>query len=161
MSSPTSPSTVERAAGSEVLVLAADLADACLARYELLPQRRRSEPSPAALLEGLKLQHPWLERQVPVILGEHVTLEAGTGAVHTAPAHGQEDYVVASSYGLPVVNPVGPDGRFVAGTPLVAGLRVDEANGVIVQELERSGALLRQAAVAAQLPALLAPQDAR
>jgi len=135
---------VERAAGSEVLVLAADLAADCLARYELLPQRQLGA-FPGRLLEGLKLQHPWLERQVPVILGEHVTLEAGTGAVHTAPAHGQEDYVVATSYGLPVVNPVGPDGRFVAGTPLVAGLKVDEANGVIVQQLERSGALLRQA----------------
>ena len=63
-----------------------------------------------------------------MILGEHVTLDAGTGAVHTAPAHGQEDYVVGIRYQLPVVNPVGPDGRFVAETPLVAGLRVDEAD---------------------------------
>jgi isoleucyl-tRNA synthetase len=80
-----------------------------------------------------------------VILGEHVTLEAGTGAVHTAPAHGQEDYQVGLRYGLPVVNPVGPDGRFHAGTPLVAGLKVDEANSVIAQQLAASGLLLRQA----------------
>jgi isoleucyl-tRNA synthetase len=134
---------VERGGEREVLVLAADLADACLRRYLLTaPQTLGSFPGRA--LEGLKLQHPWLDRQVPVILGEHVTLDAGTGAVHTAPAHGQEDYVVASSYGLPVVNPVGPDGRFIAGTPLVAGLRVDDANAVVVQELERRGALLRQ-----------------
>jgi isoleucyl-tRNA synthetase len=134
---------VERDGRREVLVLAADLADACLARYLFsAPEMLGSFPGRA--LEGLLLQHPWLERQVPVILGEHVTLEAGTGAVHTAPAHGQEDYVVGLSYGLPVNNPVGPDGRFVAGTPLVAGLKVDEANRVIVEELERRGALLRQ-----------------
>ncbi len=142
---------VQRAGGREVLVLAAELAAACLARYQL----ESGQPLgafPGRVLEGLKLQHPWLERQVPVILGEHVTLDTGTGAVHTAPAHGQEDYVVASSYGLPVVNPVGPDGRFVAGTPLVAGLRIEQANDVIVQELERSGALLRQAPLRHSFP---------
>ena len=134
---------VERTGSSEVLVLAADLARASLERYGLGSGVELGR-FPGRALEGLKLNHPWLERQVPVILGEHVTLEAGTGAVHTAPAHGQEDYVVGVSYQLPVVNPVGPDGRFVAGTPLVAGLRVDEANPVVVQELERRGALLRQ-----------------
>ena len=134
---------VERNGQPEVLVIAADLADACMARY-LLSDPQTLGSFPGRVLEGLKLQHPWLDRQVPVILGEHVTLDAGTGAVHTAPAHGQEDYVVASIYGIPVVNPVGPDGRFIAGTPLVAGLRVDDANAVVVQELERRGALLRQ-----------------
>ena len=134
---------VERGGATQVLVLAAELAAACLARYQLTPSLSLGT-FPGRALEGLKLQHPWLERQVPVILGEHVTLDAGTGAVHTAPAHGQEDYVVALSYGLPVVNPVGPDGRFVAGTPLVEGLRVEKANDVIVQQLESSGALLRQ-----------------
>jgi isoleucyl-tRNA synthetase len=134
---------VERGSGTEVLVLAADLARAALERYGLGPGVELGR-FPGRALEGLKLNHPWLERQVPVILGEHVTLEAGTGAVHTAPAHGQEDYVVGVSYQLPVVNPVGPDGRFVAGTPLVAGLRVDEANPVVVQELERGGVLLKQ-----------------
>ncbi len=134
---------VERAGVSEVLVLAADLAHASLERYGLGAGVELGR-FPGRALEGLKLNHPWLERQVPVILGEHVTLEAGTGAVHTAPAHGQEDYVVGLSYQLPVVNPVGPDGRFVPGTPLVAGLRVDEANAVVVQELERRGVLLKQ-----------------
>jgi isoleucyl-tRNA synthetase len=134
---------VQRPGGPEVLVLAAELAAACLARYGLEPGLELGR-FPGRALEGLKLAHPWLERQVPVILGEHVTLDAGTGAVHTAPAHGQEDYVVGISYGLPVINPVGPDGRFVAGTPLVAGLPVDEANAVIVRELKERGALLHQ-----------------
>ena len=66
-------------------------------------------------LEGLKLQHPFYEREVPVILGEHVTIEAGTGAVHTAPGHGQDDYVVGQRYELAVDNPVGGDGEFLPG----------------------------------------------
>jgi len=135
---------VERGGAREVLVLAEKLAPECLLRYGLEPGNILGSVAGSAL-EGLKLAHPWLDRQVPVLLGEHVTLEAGTGAVHTAPAHGQEDYLVAQRYGLPVINPVGPDGRFAAGTALVAALRVDEANAVIVRELESNGALLRQA----------------
>ena len=135
---------VERGGAREVLVLAAQLAPACLLRYGLEPGIILGSFAGRAL-EGLKLAHPWLDRQVPVLLGEHVTLETGTGAVHTAPAHGQEDYLVAARYGLPVINPVGPEGRFVAGTALVAGLRVDEANAVIVRQLESNGALLHQA----------------
>jgi isoleucyl-tRNA synthetase len=81
---------------------------------------------------------------VPVILGEHVTLDAGTGAVHTAPGHGQEDFAVGQRYGLEVLNPVGNDGRFLPGTPLVAGLRVDEANPVIAAALRAAGELLHE-----------------
>src|SRR6202030_126763 len=94
------------------------------------------------VLEGLKLNHPFEPRQVPVILGEHVTLEAGTGALHTAPGHGQEDFAVGQRYGLPVTNPVGNDGRFYPSTPFVAGLKVDEANPVIVETLKERGRLV-------------------
>ncbi|HEX2791736.1 MAG TPA: isoleucine--tRNA ligase [Steroidobacteraceae bacterium] len=134
---------VDRAGAREVLVLAAELADASLERFGLARLELLGEFTGRAL-EGLKLMHPWLAKQVPVILGEHVTLDAGTGAVHTAPAHGQEDYVVAVRYQLPVVNPVGADGRFVADTPLVAGMKVWDADGVVVQQLEQNGALLHQ-----------------
>jgi isoleucyl-tRNA synthetase len=92
--------------------------------------------------EGLWLQHPFYEREVPIILGEHVTLDAGTGAVHTAPGHGLEDYVVGSRYDLPVDNPVGGDGRFVADTPLFAGQNVFDANESVVETLKVRGALL-------------------
>jgi isoleucyl-tRNA synthetase len=92
--------------------------------------------------EGLKLQHPFYAREVPIILGEHVTLEAGTGAVHTAPGHGLEDYVVGSRYGLAVDNPVGGDGRFLAGTPLFEGESVWDANQQVVETLKARGALL-------------------
>ena len=62
------------------------------------------------------LQHPFYDRQVPIILGDHVTTEAGTGAVHTAPGHGQDDYIVGQKYGLAVDNPVGADGVFLPNT---------------------------------------------
>jgi isoleucyl-tRNA synthetase len=132
-------------AGPRRMILAADLLEACLARY------RMSSPEVLAefegrVLEDLMLQHPLEERVVPVVLGEHVTLDAGTGAVHTAPGHGQEDFVIGQRYGLPVTNPVGDDGRFLPGTPLVAGLRVDDANTVIIEALARGGRLLHQEA---------------
>jgi isoleucyl-tRNA synthetase len=127
------------------LILAAELAAACLQRYRMTDAKELLQFDGRAL-EGLKLNHPFESRQVPVILGEHVTLDAGTGAVHTAPGHGQEDFAVGQRYGLPVTNPVGNDGRFLAGTPLVAGLKVDEANPVIIEALTRGGRLLHQEA---------------
>ncbi len=133
---------VETTTGRERLILASELCDASLARYGLRALERLTEFDGVAL-ERLELAHPFLPKRVPVILGDHVTLEAGTGAVHTAPAHGQEDFAVGQRYGLPVVNPVGPDGRFFAGTPLVGGQRCNEANGVIVQALADAGRLLQ------------------
>ncbi|MFT3905813.1 MAG: isoleucine--tRNA ligase [Steroidobacteraceae bacterium] len=137
--------------GAQVLVLATELAADCLKRYGL-DARATLGSFAGQSLENLALAHPWLPRQVPVILGEHVTLDAGTGAVHTAPAHGQEDFGVGLRYGLPVVNPVGPDGRFVAGTPLVEGLRVDEANKVVVDALQERGKLLKAAPLTHSYP---------
>jgi isoleucyl-tRNA synthetase len=128
-------------AESRRFIVAADLLDACLKRFGLTAHAKIAEFEGRAL-EGLKLEHPFQDRQVPVILGEHVTLEAGTGAVHTAPGHGQEDFVVGKRYGLEVLSPVGNDGRFLQSTPLVAGLKVDEANPVIVEELRKRGRLV-------------------
>ena len=62
----------------------------------------------AAVFERLLLQHPFYHRQVPIVLGDHVTLEAGTGAVHTAPGHGADDFLTGQRYGLDVYAPVGP-----------------------------------------------------
>ncbi|MBM4378857.1 MAG: isoleucine--tRNA ligase [Deltaproteobacteria bacterium] len=98
-------------------------------------------------LEGLSYRHPFLERTGKVILGEHVTLEAGTGLVHTAPGHGQEDYEVGLRYGLDVYNPVRNDGRYddTVG-PRLAGMKVFEANPVVVDWLVEAGALLNDKA---------------
>jgi isoleucyl-tRNA synthetase len=125
------------------IVVAAELLEACLERFRMSDAQLLAQFE-GRVLEGLKLEHPFQERLVPVVLGEHVTLDAGTGAVHTAPGHGQEDFVVGQRYGLEVLNPVGNDGRFLPGTPLVAGLKVQEANPVIIAELARAGRLLHE-----------------
>ncbi len=123
------------------LILATELLEPCLKRYGAGNYRVLAQAEGRAL-EGLELEHPLDDRRVPVILGEHVTLDAGTGAVHTAPGHGHEDFVVGRRYGLAVANPVGNDGRFLPDTALVAGLRVDEANPVLIEALRARGALL-------------------
>ncbi len=123
------------------LILATELLEPCLKRYGAGNYRVLAQAEGRAL-EGLELEHPLDDRRVPVILGEHVTLDAGTGAVHTAPGHGHEDFVVGRRYGLAVINPVGNDGRFLPDTALVAGLRVDEANPVLIEALRARGALL-------------------
>jgi isoleucyl-tRNA synthetase len=131
----------EGPAGLERIVIARDLLAQATRRWgiehfeELAVCRGRE-------LEGLVLAHPFLQREVPVILGEHVTIEAGTGAVHIAPGHGHEDFVVGQRYGLAVDNPVLGDGRFRAGTEAVEGMGVFAANPVIVRLLEERGALL-------------------
>ena len=94
--------------------------------------------------DRLHLQHPFLNRTVPVILGDHVTLDAGTGAVHTAPGHGQEDYVVGAKYGLPIDNPVGGDGRFLPNTEFFAGEKVFDANAKVIELLKERGKLVHQ-----------------
>jgi isoleucyl-tRNA synthetase len=130
---------------AETVIAAAELLDALAERAEVDPPEVLARLKGAAL-EGLQLQHPFYERVVPVILGDHVTLDAGTGAVHTAPGHGLEDFVVGQRYGLPVDNPVGGDGRFLATTPLFAGLQVFAANEPIIQVLRERHRLLSHAA---------------
>ncbi|MBN2887184.1 MAG: isoleucine--tRNA ligase [Chromatiaceae bacterium] len=92
--------------------------------------------------EGVRLHHPFYNREVPIILGEHVTLDAGTGAVHTAPGHGLEDYLVGQRYKLPVDNPVGGNGCFLPDVPLFAGEHVFKANTHVIEVLKAHGALL-------------------
>jgi isoleucyl-tRNA synthetase len=105
-----------------------------------------------AAFEGLKLKHCFYDREVPIILGEHVTLEAGTGAVHTAPGHGLDDYIVGQRYGLPVDNPVGGDGRFIEGTGLFGGEHVFTANEKVIDLLKARGALLQEARLSHSYP---------
>ncbi len=127
--------------GEERLLLAADLLETALARWGFEEHRVLARCKGAAL-EGLRVRHPFHDRDVPLILGEHVTLDAGTGAVHTAPGHGQEDYIVGQRYGLTVDHPVGPDGRFRPGTEFFAGESVFEANDHIIEVLREHGALV-------------------
>ncbi len=125
-----------------LLILAESLRESALARYGLTDGAEVIAHTTGQMLEGVVLWHPFQERQVPVIVGDHVTADAGTGAVHTAPGHGLDDYVVGSRYGLKVDNPVGDDGRFYASVPLVGGMSIWQANPLILETLEASGALL-------------------
>lgn len=130
-----------------LLILARDLAEAAIKRYGLDANEVIAQTKGAAL-EGLQLQHPFFTRQVPVIVGDHVTTDAGTGLVHTAPAHGVEDYQVGLHYKLPVDNPVANDGRYISNTPAMngnielAGLTVWKANPLVLEVLEANGNLL-------------------
>ncbi|MGC4027459.1 MAG: isoleucine--tRNA ligase [Steroidobacteraceae bacterium] len=142
---------IERASGRERVILAEGLAKECLARFGVTGARELAR-FPGKALEGLKLRHPFQPREVPVILGDHVTLEAGTGAVHTAPAHGQDDYIVGRRYNLPVVNPVLGDGRFEADVPLVGGMKLDEAGKLLIATMQESGALLHHAPLTHSYP---------
>ncbi len=127
----------------EALVLANGLYEDVLSRSGIEDYQVLGTCSGSSL-EGLKLEHPFYDRIVPVILGEHVTLEAGTGAVHTAPGHGQDDYIVGQRYDLPVDNPVGDNGCFLSNTELFAGEHVFKANASVLSVLEEKGALLHQ-----------------
>ncbi len=129
------------------LLLVAELSESSLQRYQLSGEAVGQCKGSA--LENLELHHPFQARLVPIICGEHVTLEAGTGLVHTAPAHGLDDYFVGQKYNLPNDNPVGDDGKFISttpdigGTPL-AGVFVWKGNDIVLQALEASGHLLHQ-----------------
>jgi isoleucyl-tRNA synthetase len=127
--------------GGQVYIVAKDLAAAVLAKLGLSDYRILAEFKGTAL-EYLKAHHPFLEQEALLVLGEHVTLEQGTGAVHTAPGHGQEDFEVGERYGLPVYNPVDDHGRFKPATPLVAGQPVFAANEAIVAHMRSNGSLL-------------------
>ncbi|WP_116367374.1 isoleucine--tRNA ligase [Parahaliea mediterranea] len=123
------------------LLVAQALAESCATRFGLSELKILGRCQGAALDRQL-LQHPFLDRQVPVVLGEHVTTEAGTGAVHTAPAHGQDDFVVGSKYGIEVYNPVGGNGVYLPETEFFAGQHVMKANAAIVELLRERGVLL-------------------
>lgn len=125
------------------VIIAADLVSMVMKRWGLESYQVLLE-FPGEKLEGLKLRHPFYDKEVPVVLGEHVTLDAGTGAVHTAPAHGQDDFVVGQKYHLPLENPVGSNGCYVAGTPLLEGLHVLKANDKIIALLKEKGHLLHE-----------------
>lgn len=135
----------------EYLVIAQPLLETVMQRYGETDYVVLAE-IPGKNLEYLTLQHPFYERTVPIILGEHVTVDTGTGAVHTAPAHGVDDYQMAKKYDLPLDNPVLDSGCFHETVELVSGLHVNKANSVILAELEKRGALLHQAKIAHSYP---------
>jgi isoleucyl-tRNA synthetase len=131
----------EKDVGQERVLVAEPLADAVAKRwglsgYEIVGRALGKD------LEGLMLKHPLYDRVVPLVLGEHVTLDAGTGAVHTAPAHGIEDFGLGIQYKLKIDNPVDGNGVYLPNTPIFAGEHVFKANDHVVQVLRDHGMLL-------------------
>ncbi len=102
--------------------------------------------------EGLEATHPFYERVSKMVLGEHVTLDAGTGCVHTAPGHGREDYEVGLKYGLEIYSPLDDAGRFLDSVQFFAGLTVFEANPKVIEKLEEVGNLLQGAKLSHSYP---------
>lgn len=124
------------------IIIAEALVESCMERYgvdsyKVLGQVKGQE------LELLRFNHPFYDFDVPVILGDHVTIESGTGVVHTAPGHGQDDFVIGQKYGLEVANPVGDNGVYKSDTEIFAGQHVFKANANVVTLLEEKGALIK------------------
>lgn len=127
----------------EIWILAEGLLESCMQSfgiedYSLIRTFRASE------LEGLKCRHPFLDRDSVLILGAHVTLDAGTGCVHTAPGHGREDYDMALKYGLDVYSPIDDRGCFTSDVPLFEGQFVFDANKAVIAKLQEEGKLVLQ-----------------
>lgn len=139
------------AVGGAQYVLAKELLPACASlfgwtEYTVLGETR------GAALERLEARHPFYDRASLVILGEHVTLDAGTGCVHTAPGHGREDYEVGLKYGLDVYSPLDDEGRFLPSVEFFHGLNVFEANPEVIAKLREVGNLLAEKKITHSYP---------
>ncbi len=136
----------------ERLILAADLVESVMKRAGITSWIVEADCK-GSDLELLRFNHPFMGFDVPAILGDHVTLDAGTGAVHTAPGHGPDDYVIGQKYGLETANPVGPNGCYVSGTyPSLDGVFVLKANDIILELLKEKGALLHSENISHSYP---------
>ncbi len=139
--------------GGDVLVMAEALVTSVAAAagwvgYEVLPQRVKGSE-----LAGLKYRQPVHDGVEGVIItGEHVELTTGSGAVHTAPGHGEEDYLVGRRFGLPMPMPVDDEGRFDAGGGPFAGMQVWEANPTIIEWLRERGTLVAAGTISHSYP---------
>ncbi len=128
--------------GDRTLVVAAALAPALAKAMGAGDAPRELRRFRGREIEGARVRHPWLDRVVPVVLADYVTLESGTGLVHTAPGHGHDDHLTGVRYGLDVLTPVDDRGRFTDAVPEWQGLRVFDADRKIVEHLDAAGSLL-------------------
>ena len=134
---------------NEILIIANELYETVLSRCGFTDYKVLSKYS-GSYFEGLKLKHPFYDRSI--VLGDHVTFETGTGAVHVAPGHGQDDYIVGQRYNLVIDNPVADNGCFVADTELFAGEHVFKANNSVISILKKNKNLLKQETIQHSYP---------
>ncbi|GAA6184194.1 isoleucine--tRNA ligase [Aliiglaciecola sp. NS0011-25] len=135
----------------ERLVIASDLVSSCMDRFGIEHYHALGYCHGDAL-ENQHIWHPFYDFTVPIILGDHVTTESGTGCVHTAPGHGVDDFNVGAKYGLEVANPVGANGVYLPGTELFEGEHVLKANSHIVDVLVERKALVHHHAYTHSYP---------
>ena len=142
---------VEDEGQQQRFVLGSELVKDCMDRFGFKHYHTLGYVKGEAL-DKLSVAHPFLDINVPVILADHVTTDSGTGIVHTAPGHGQEDYVAGQAYGLEVANPVGANGVYLPDTPIFAGQHVFKANPNVIELLQEKGALLHHHALEHSYP---------
>ncbi|GAB4301062.1 MAG: isoleucine--tRNA ligase [Desulfuromonadia bacterium] len=136
--------------GSRTVIVAEGLADAFTAACGI--PCRPIVTLPASTLVRKRCRHPFYDRESVILAGDHVTLEAGTGCVHTAPGHGQEDYELALREGLEIYNPVDNHGRYHDNLPFFGGMQVFAANDAVIDKLREVGALMGVSAVQHSYP---------
>jgi isoleucyl-tRNA synthetase len=136
----------------EVYIVAEALADAFVALWAPRPEVRALASLRGAELEGVEYRHPWIARTGTLVGADFVSMETGTGLVHIAPGHGEDDYELGRRAGLRIYNPVDDDGRFVSEVEHFAGLTVWEANPRIVEHLRRQGMLVATVEVSHTYP---------
>ncbi len=137
--------------GTERMVIAEPLLTGVMQRYGVKNYKILAKTL-GEKLENILVQHPFYEREVPVVLGEHVTVDSGTGAVHTAPAHGVDDYEIGKKYQLSMENPVADDGCFISTVPIVAGVHVNKANELVLSALKEKDTLIHFAKITHSYP---------
>lgn len=128
-------------AGDQRHVIAAELVESVAERYGWTSYDILARV-PGETLDGLMLRHPIYERQVPVLVGDHVTLDAGTGCVHTAPDHGMDDFEICRRYGIDTINPMTDDGLFRDWVEYFAGVHVYKVDPLVIERLQAAGTLL-------------------
>lgn len=137
--------------GRQRLIIASELVTSCMDRFGITKYHALGFCK-GLDLELVPFQHPFYDFTVPVICGEHVTTESGTGCVHTAGGHGVDDFIVGKKYNLEVANPVGANGVYLEDTPLFAGQHVFKANSSIVEVLKENGALMHHHSIEHSYP---------
>jgi isoleucyl-tRNA synthetase len=135
----------------EVFILAADLVEDCMNTFKIFNYSIVADINPKEL-EHKRCRHPLYDRPSTIVLGHHVTLDTGTGCVHTAPGHGREDYEVGQTYGLDVYSPVDDDGRFTDDIGYFAGQFVFQADPGIIEKLESNGSLIHSGKITHSYP---------
>ncbi|HVP90633.1 MAG TPA: isoleucine--tRNA ligase [Terriglobales bacterium] len=137
--------------GQDVYILAKKLLPAVAAGLGW-PAPRVLATFPGREMEGLKARHPWIDRESVFVLADYVTLEDGTGAVHTAPGHGADDYLTGVAYGIDIYTPVDDEGKFTPDVARYAGVDVFTANPLITADMKREGSLLKETSVSHSYP---------